>query len=462
MPSPFQGINVAGNALRAFQRQQEVAGHNIANVNTPGYSRQSATLGQTPGLNVPGSPGYTVGTGVSVTTVERIRDMFLEARMQSAGSDMGRLTTLADNLRRVEPVLGEPAGNGVSDALNRFFNGWSALSSNAGDASARLEVQQAGEALATRLRAAHREISEQEARMSTELGQTVSQVNELSNRIASLNGQIRTKLGAGVVPNDLLDARDLAVQDLGKLVDVRTTALPDGSINVYVDQYSMVEGSLVRPLPPAIDPSTATFVADGVTYRIRSGKLSGLATAQNSLASYRGQLDTLANTLRTEVNSLHQSGINKLGNTGVNFFADVAPPAQQTGAFDFSLSAEVQADAQAIAAGASGAAGDGGVALSLSRLRETPLAALNNRSMNGYFQDLVSAVGRDSSNYSRALDTQKSIVDQIENQRQGISGVSLDDEMANMMRFQRSYQAAAKLLTVFDQMTEDLLGILRR
>lgn len=459
MPSPFQGIDLAGRALRAFQRQQEVAGHNIANVNTPGYSRQSASLAASSPTDVYGIQSYTLGTGVSVTTVGRIRDMFLEARMRGAQSDMGRLTTLADNLTRVEPVLVEPAGSGVADAMNRFFNSWSALSSNANDSGARLEVQQAGQSLAMKIRSAHREISAQEAHITTNVGNVVSQVNEIAERISSLNAQIRTKMGTGVMPNDLLDARDLAVQDLGKLVDVRTTSPGDGSINVYVDQYTLVEGAHVRPLPNAVDPTTSTFTVSGVTYRIRSGQLSGLVTAQNNLASYRGQLDTLANTLRTEVNTLHQSGTNKLGNTGVNFFNDGVP---QTGATDFELSAEVRADQNAIAAGSSGAAGDGGIALALSRLKETSVAGLGNRSMNQYFTDLVSSVGRDSAYYANSVDTQRSIVDQIENQRQGISGVSLDDEMADMMRFQRSYQAAAKLLTVFDQMTDDLLNMLRR
>lgn len=462
MPSPFHGIDIATRALRAFQRQQEVAGNNVANVNTPGYSRQSADLSSTRGLDVFGTQHYTLGTGVSVSTVNRIRDLFLEGRMQSAQSDLSRLGTMADNLSRVEPVLNDTVGGGVSDALNRFFSSWSGLSSAANDPAARLEVQQSGAALAMKIRSVYQQLSSQEAQLSADVASGVSQVNELARHIASLNDEIRSKLGAGITPNELLDARDVAVGKLSNLVDVRTVDQPDGSVNVYIDQFTVVEGDLARPIPATIDAATSTFTVDGTAYKIRGGSIAGLTQSQNSLASYRGSLDTLANSLRTEVNALHQTGVNKLGGTGVNFFSDVTPPDPQTGAVDFSLSAEVAASLDAIAAGTSGAAGDGGVALAISRVRETSIVALGNRPPAQFFNDLVSALGRDVAFYRDSADTQGAVVDQIEQQRQSVSGVSLDDEMADMLRFQRSYQAAAKLLSVFDQMTDDLINMLNR
>ncbi|MCO5296664.1 MAG: flagellar hook-associated protein FlgK [Fimbriimonadaceae bacterium] len=462
MPSPFQGIDIATRALRAFQRQQEVAGNNVANVNTPGYSRQSADLSATRGLDVYGVQHYTLGTGVSVTTVNRIRDLFLEGRMQTAQSDLSRLGTMADNLARVEPMLSDSAGGGVSTALNRFFSAWSGLASGANDPAARLEVQQSGASLAMQIRSTYQQLSSQEAQISNDLSSNVSQINELTQHIAALNNEIRSKLGAGITPNELLDARDLAVGQLSNLVDVRTVDQPDGSMNVYIDQYTAVEGKVSRPIPATIDPGTSSFTVDGKTYTVRGGTLAGLAQSQNNLAAYRGSLDTLANTLRTEVNALHQTGINKLGNTGVNFFNDATPPDPQTGAVDFNLSAEVAGSLDAIAAGTSGAAGDGGVALALSRVRDQSIPALGNRSPTQFYGDLVSSVGRDVAFYRDSADTQTSVVDQIEQQRQSVSGVSLDDEMADMLRFQRSYQAAAKLLSVFDQMTNDLINMLNR
>ncbi len=462
MPSPFNGINMASQALRAFQQQQEVAGYNIANVNTPGFSRQSSQLTQTPAVTIYGVHPYTMGTGVTVDNVNRMRDMFLEARMQGAAGDLSRFDTLTSNLMRVEPVLVEPAGSGVADAMNRFFDSWSALASNANDPAARLEVQLSGSSLASKIRATYGQLEQHEAEIDTEISGTISQINEIAGRIAGLNKEIQAKVGTGVMPNDLLDARDLAVQDLSKLVDVRTVAGRNGSINVYVDQFSLVEGSFAREVPSTVDVANSSFTVDGFTYRVRTGKLGGAMAAAANIGSYKSSLDNVANALRTDVNALHQSGTNKLGNTGVNFFNDVVPPALQTGAADFDLSAEVAGNIDAIAAGASGAAGDGGIALALSRLRDTPSALLGGRSTVQYFQDLVSAVGRDSAYYQNSLDTQKSIVGQIENQRQSISGVSLDDEMADMMRYQRSYQAAAKALTVFDQMTDDLINMLRR
>lgn len=462
MPSPFQGIDIATRALRAFQRQQEVAGNNVANVNTPGYSRQSADLASTRGLDVYGLQHYTLGTGVSVTTVNRIRDLFLEGRMQSAQSDLSRLGTMADNLARVEPVLNDATGAGVSEALNRFFAAWSGLAGAANDSAARLEVQQSGAALAMKIRSTYQELSSQEAQIANGVSDTTARVNELTRQIASLNAQIRSKLGSGITPNDLLDARDLAVGQLSHLVDVKTVDQPDGSMNVYIDQYTVVEGNVARPIPATLDAGTSNFTVGGKTYTVRGGVLAGLAQSQITLATTRGSLDTLANTLRTEINALHQTGINKLGNTGVNFFNDATPPDPQTGAVDFALSAEVAGSLDAIAAGTSGTAGDGGVALALSRVRDSSLASLGNRSPVQFYSDIVSSMGSDVAFYRASADTQSAVVDQIEQQRQSVSGVSLDDEMADMLRFQRSYQAAAKLLSVFDQMTNDLINMLNR
>ena len=462
MPSPFSGINMASQALRAFQRQQEVAGNNIANVNTPGYSRRSSQLGQAPETTIYGVNPYTMGTGVLVQNVNRMRDMFVEARMQGAVSDQSRFDTLASNLMRVEPVLVEPAGNGVADAMNRFYDSWSALSSNANDPAARLAVQLAGSSLASKIRATHGQLTQHQAEIDTEVQGAIGQINALAVSISDLNKQIQAKIGTGVLPNDLLDARDLAVQDLSKLVDVRTRPAENGAINVYVDQFTLVESRTARALPTTVDVAGGTFDVNGNTYRVRSGKLGGAMTAAANINSYIDKIDNLANALRADVNSLHRSGTNKLGNTGVDFFNDVVPPAFPTGATDFDLSTDVAGNIDAIAAGASGAAGDGGVALSLSRLRDMPSVILGGRSSVQHFHDLVSGVGRDSAYYQDSLDTQKSIVGQIENQRQSVSGVSLDDEMADMMRYQRSYQAAAKALTIFDQMTDDLINMLRR
>lgn len=460
MPNSFFGIDVASRALRAFQRQLDVTGHNIANVNTPGYSRQVADIAQLDGTPMLGVRPYTLGNGVTVDNVNRIRDMFLEMRRTAEGSAMGRFSTLADGLRGVQGVYNEPGANGISDALDSLFNSWSALASNPGTPGARDSVQAAGITLTQRVRGAYADMQRAAGDAKQSIDQTLLSVDDLASRIAGLNNEIRQRVATGDRPNDLMDQRDQAVQNLGALVDITTRQGSDGAITIYVNQFALVEGSVSRPIPKTYDPATSTLTDGTLTYDIKGGQLKGQFELLNSIAAYSGQLDTLANTMRTAINTLHASGINENGTTAVNFFNDASP---QTGAADFDLDAAIRADAKNISAGTSGAAGDGGLALSISRLRDdTTIAGLGGQSFVQFYAGLVTGIGRDTAYFEGQRDSQALVLQQVDLQRQSVSGVSLDDEMANMLRFQRSYQAAAKALSVFDQVTEDLINMLSR
>ncbi|HVL37898.1 MAG TPA: flagellar basal body protein, partial [Fimbriimonadaceae bacterium] len=154
MPSAFHGIDLASRALRSFQRGLDVTGHNIANVNTPGYSRQTISFGQTDPTTFYGMRAITLGTGVSVSTVNRVRDLFLEGRRSTEQAEFGRFSALAQNLSRIEGLM--PMGpGGIGDALDRFFNSWSALSANPSEPGVRQEVQLAGQTLALRVRSTY-------------------------------------------------------------------------------------------------------------------------------------------------------------------------------------------------------------------------------------------------------------------------------------------------------------------
>ncbi|MFY9233887.1 MAG: flagellar hook-associated protein FlgK [Fimbriimonadaceae bacterium] len=461
MPSPFLGIDLASRALRAFQRQLDVTGQNIANVNTPGYSRQVAEVAQLEGTTMLGIAGrYSLGNGVTIGSVNRIRDQFLEMRRMGEASGMGRFSTLADGLSGVQAIYTEPGDSGISNALDKFFNAWSSFASNPAAPGARDMVQVAGASLTQRVRSVYAGLTQTEVQFTSEIGMTLRTVDDLTSKISQLNSDIRQRTASGDLPNDLMDMRDQAIQQLAGIIDIKTYNGTDGTISVYMNQLTLVDSTGSNPIPKTFDAATGTLTDGTLTYDVRSGKLKGLFDTLNNIASQKGQLDTLANSMRTSINGIHATGMNPNGTTGMNFFNDGLP---QTGAIDFDLDAAVKADANNISSGVSGEAGDGGLALSLSRLRDdTTVVGLAGRSITQYYADLVSGVGQDIAFYEGQRDTQAAVIEQIDLQRQSISGVSLDDEMAYMMRFQRSYQAAAKALTVFDQVTEDLINMLRR
>jgi flagellar hook-associated protein 1 FlgK len=311
--------------------------------------------------------------------------------------------------------------------------------------------------LTDRVRGAYSQLTSQAADLSAQTGTAISRVNELAGQIAQLNNEIRQSGSAS--PNDLMDQRDRLVQELGGLVDTRVSRFQDGSYAVYAAGFTLVDSAGARPFPSTVDVANGT-VTDGTnTFRIGGGQLAGLIQGQRAITGRQAQLDQLANTMKSTFNTMHVTGTTANGTTGVNFFADAAP---QTGAIDFRLSDDVTASADNIAAGISGRPGDGGLALAFSDLRESANAALGNQSFTRFFDGMVNGMATDAAYWSQAADTSRSLAAQTENQIQSVSGVNIDDEMADMMRYQRSFQAAAKALTVFDQMTEDLIGMLRR
>lgn len=458
MPSPFHGIELASRALRAFQRGLDVTGHNIANVNTRGYSRQSVDYVATDPTTFQGVRSVTLGTGVTISSVNRIRDIFLDNRMIDANAGHGRFAALSANLSQVEPLFNEPGSNGISSALTAFFNAWSGLASNPNEPAARMAVQQAGETLASRIRTAHRDLKGLQNQLQGGMAETLQTVDRLSTRIYELNAEIRNRTVAGENPGDLLDQRDLALDELSGLVDITIARKPDGTVGVNMNSLTLVDDVGSYAIPKTFDPTTFTVTDGSATYRIDGGRMFGLMETNNRVQSYMGQLDTLANSLRTEINTAHFAGTNANGTTGINFFNDVASP-PQTGAIDFNLSVEVRADFRNIASGVTGKAGDGGLALAISQLRDQPSALLGAKRFTEFFSEFLAGVGRDALDAQTNLETQGSIVMQIDMQRQSISGVSIDEEMANMLRLQRSYQAAAKALSIFDQVTEELIAM---
>ncbi len=458
MPSPFHGINLASTALRSYQRALEITGHNMANVNTAGYSRQAIDFAQQDPTTFFLTRPLSLGNGVSIASVNRVQDRFLEQRRMSASSELGRLDTYAGHLRQVEALLPEPSGNGIADALNQFFNAWSGLGSNPTDAGQRVQVQLTGQALTLRVRNTYLEL--QGIRNQTEAGVegTLARMQQLVDGVANLNRQIKEASLGGASPNDLLDRRDMALRELSELADVQAMTYEDGTVAIYLNQLTLVDASGARTVPTNWDAATQTLSDANGSYSVRGGKLLGLFQSRATIEGYQTQLDTLANTLRTAFNGLHQTGIAANGATNISLFEDAIP---QTGAIDFRLSTAVATDPANIAAGISGNAGDGGLALSLSALRESAQPALGGRTISKYFEELIGGIARESAQAQSAYGTARTVADQIDAQISSIRGVSLDEEMANLVRFQRSFQAAARALSVFDQITEDLINLIR-
>lgn len=459
MSSPFQGIETASRALRAFQQSLDTTGHNIANVNTVGYSRQTVSLQTTAASNEYANRLVSIGSGVTVGTIGRIRDAMLESRRQAAYGQQGMAEGSLSNLEKIQSMFLDVQGSGISNSLDSFFNSWSALGSNPGNSANLLQVQSAGRDLASKISSTYSQLRSQADSQTGQIKQTLTDVQNLANKIGELNTEIRKQMAQGGSPNDLLDQRDETIADLSKLVNVKTNLASDGTLSVAVGSFTLVDQVGAKQFPTTYDASASTISNSVASWGITSGKLKGLFDNQNQVSGYMSQLDDLANNLRTQVNSISMGGYTANGTTGVAFFNDSTP---QTGAADFALSSSVDTDSKNIVVGNSSASGDGSAAIALSGLRDTKIAGLGNRTLGAFYGDLVSTVGRDVSVAQNAVDTANSMSEQVDSQVQSISGVNLDDEMADMLKFQRSYQAAAKVLNTMDSLMGDLINMLSR
>lgn len=448
-------------ALRNFQAALETSGHNVSNVNTPGYSRQRVLFQTNDPMAYYARGWQSIGQGMQISSIGRIRDGFLDRNLTSSNGNLGKFSTAATGLKQVEGVFNEPSDSGVIAAMGQFFDAWSGLGSNPGDPGAKLQARNAGQTLADRIRIAWQDLDRTQVDAKVQIDTTITQINDLSTKIDRLNTAIKASAVSGHPASDLMDERDAAVQQMGNLVNVQTETFTDGTLAVYAAGFTLVDSAGTMPFPSSYDVSTGTVTNGTITNVVRGGKLAGLFIQSAEVTNQKSRLDGLANNLRTTINGIHMTGVNEAGTANVKFFNDVAVP-PQSGAVDFDLDIPIKTDIANLMSGTSGNPGDGGLALSLAAVRDSNIAGLGAKSFDTYLHETIDVLASTTAYYVQAGDTELSVNEQIKNQIQAVSGVSLDDEMADLVKFQRSYQAAAKTITVFDQVTQDLINMLNR
>jgi flagellar hook-associated protein 1 FlgK len=453
MPSLSSGYNIINTALQGFQTALDVTGNNIANVNTVGYTREEVNFGQSDPTTYYGTSPYQIGSGVTIQSIGQIRSALLDSSMNTAQSGLGQYQTLANTLKSVQGLFPEPSSGGISDALSGFFNAFSTLAASPSSPSAQLGVQQAAETLTARVQNTYAGL-QQQSQQTTASTATFNQIDQLSSQIATLNTQIATQTAEGGSPNALLDTRALAVQKLGGLVDIQTSANPNGSINVYTNGLNLVDPGGSTAFPRNSANGSLTFTNGTNTVTIQGGQLAGLAQANGTISGYMTQLDSLANNITSQVNGIYSTGKTAGGKAGQDFFVATNPLG---GAAGFDLTAAIKNSPSAILSGSSGNAGDGAMAQSIANLNIAKVSGLGSQSFSTFYTNFIGTVGTDVQNANNSSSTKTALVSQIQNQQQAVSGVNLDEEMTNMLKFQHGYQSAAKALSVIDATTETLI-----
>jgi flagellar hook-associated protein 1 FlgK len=423
----LQGLQTALSGLLAEQTALDTTGNNIANANTEGYSRETALLEPNPALPIPAISGHTgegaqLGTGVTVATIARIRNTYLDAQYRAQNSSLGAAKTQAEILALAQTAFNEPSSAGIATQLSNFWSAWNELAGAPTEGAAKQGVVAAGIQLAS----AFNELSTQLTTISTQVGEQYSsltgpsgEVEDFANQIAQLNGQIKLAEEAGQPPNNLLDRRDLLLDKLSALANVTVTEQPDHTDTVSFGDAAkpLVEGTTVNW------PQELTEASGG-----ELGALLNLTGSKGQLTALRTSLDEVAATLATTVN---------------------APLSKQFFSGETAATLQVVAEPEEVQASGTEAAGGNEIA------RE--IAAMRGGVAEQSYAALVENVGSDVRSAKDDQENLQGTLTAIGNLRQGVSGVSLDEEMTNLITFQRGYQASARTLTAMDSMLETLI-----
>jgi flagellar hook-associated protein 1 FlgK len=437
------GLETSLRGLLAQQQALDVTSHNIANASTPGYSRQTAVLEASPAYTLPGvssspaGPGQ-IGTGVDVASYQRIRDSFLDVQYRAQSMLQGQAQANQDGLQQVQLAFNEPTDSGISTLLSNYWGAWQNLSNNPEDMGTRQSLAQSADSLADGFTSLSSQLSTMQSQTTQNVSDTLTQVNSYGAQIAQLNLTIAKTEVAGSTPNDLLDQRDNLLDSLSAIGNVSTTAGANGSISVTFGGASLVT-----------DATSSTLAESDLT-GLSSGKLQGLITLRDTtIPGFQSQLNTIASALISNTNTQSAAGFDLNGNAGGAFFTG-------TDASNIAVNPALISNPALIAASSTGQVGDSGNALAIADMQNTNL--IGSSTVDAAYTQLVTQVGSDVQQANNQVSTTTSLVNALQNQRQSVSGVSLDEEMTNLITYQRSYQASARALSAMDSMLDQLIN----
>lgn len=456
MPELFRTLSSVARALDAQRYGLDVTGQNIANVNTPGYTRRTIDLIPV----APEAPG-TAGRGVDVVGIRAVRDRLLEARLTREVPAQTREAAMAEALSVVEAAIGTP-GASLDVNLGKFFDSFAELAEMPTSASHRDSAVIQGEGLAAAFRDMAGRLESARHDADRQVRGTVDDINSILDRIAKLNAVIANSS----TMEKSLHARDdqaQLVRQLSEYVEIHVLEREGGGVDISVGNgRPAIVGETAYEIEVASAPPAgyATLSINGtdVTSEIKAGRLGGFLQVRDSnIPDYQSRLDEVAYAVATEVNALHAAGYDQTGATGGTFFS--APATVAGAAASMAVRPAVAADPRLVAAGGNAEAGSNDTAKAIAALREQTVMSGGTATLAEGWGQLVYRVGRDTKSAVDERNSRQEIVRQVDALRDAVSGISLDEEAMNLLKFQRAYEANARFFQVIDSTLETLLAL---
>ena len=457
-------LNVAKTALIAQQKALDITANNIANVNTEGYSRQRVNMEQNEPVYYEGG---TLSTGVQANgTIQRIYDRFLNAQQAGAAAKEGRWQAQGETLEKAELMFDEVSGYGLNHAMSQFWGAWQQLSNNPSGHTERVTLVAESQNMTDAFNKLTRDLNQVRKDSDTSINGAVGDINTLTRELAQLNQKIaEVEAGSDHSANEFRDQRDLKLKELSSLINLNSFEDGDGYLTVITAKgQTLVDRLYSRNLTTDLNANGFTDVfwesgsgiLQNITSDISDGKLKGWIEARDTtIPDYLSRLDDVAQTMITAVNTLHSSGLTLEAppdDTGIDFFTG-------TDATDIAVNTAVVNNSNLLAAALNteGVPGGNGNSIAIGELRNSLSMSGGTTTFDDYYHSLVSDVGRDLSQAKVNTDHQSMVSLQLSTYREEVSGVSMDEEMINLVQFQSAYTAAAKLVNTVDEMLQTLM-----
>ncbi len=456
--SLFGLFNIGKSAIFATQRALNVTSHNIANVNTSGYSRQEVILQLS--NPVTGSGGF-IGTGVTAAGIRRHYDRFIQMQLLGQQQNFGKSMSMNESLGQVEQIFNESKNLGISGSLTEFFNAWNDVASNAEGQAERMILLQKAEALVLSAKHMEQGILNTVRNINEEIRDITARVNNIASNIASLNEKIVHAEAGHVSGNaaDFRDQRDAMLAELSEFMNVSTFESSSGSITVIAGGRVLVHDNKTTNIIVSSNQGNNDIYMDGVNISglINKGRVGGLFAAREHIQSTAlTGLRTLVMSVIDRVNTVHETGYGLDGSTGNYFFNPVADLSSAISNFSVVIS-----DPKKIAASSSGTGlpADNAMAVNIAQLFDADMAELGDTTFMDYYRGIVFSMGTMSRAATDSLKFDSNLLLEINNRREAVSGVSLDEEAANLIRFQRSFEAGARMIKVTDELFQTILNL---
>lgn len=455
-------LNCSKEGLLSHLSAINVTGSNIANVDTAGYTRLRPVFSST-GTKATGD----IQIGVEISTIQRIYDKFLDSQIVKQEQISGDTDAQYSYLQQIETIFNESSGTGLNDAMNKFWNAWEDLSTNPSGQAEREALVAAADSLTLMFRQKSGQLTDLQNDINSSIPGAVDEVNSITSKLAQYNSDIMNSLTANASASDLQDKRANLLNDLAGLTDFSYVEDADGSISVFLaDGRPLVEGDKCWQLGTEINTSNSSFY--DVTYEedgsslnslLTGGKLAGyLEIRDDKIEGYLSDFNSLATGIADAVNAQHRLGYDSYGNAGGDFFEFSGSVRD---AAHLQVSSLISGNSGLIAASGS-INSNGENATAVGALKDSLVMDGNLSSFNTCYSSFVGGIGQDVNDLKNTNDRQTAILSQLQDQRETVSGVSLDEEMMNLMKFQMGYNAAGKLAATAEELMNTLMDMVNQ